>query len=160
MSVINTSPLIHLRLTLPGGLALLPRLAGEVIIPHEVGIELAAGLEKDDTRLHAQGVPGLVCRSAPVPLHPLLAAQLDTGEAAVIQTALNEGLGTVILDERKARRLAITMGLKVTGTLGLLLLAKQSGHLTSLRAAVDTLRSHGIWLDDELAARVISLAGE
>lgn len=66
----------------------------------------------------------------------------------------------MILDERKARRLAMTLGLKVTGTLGLLLVAKQSGLLTSLRAAVATLRSHGIWLNDELAASVISLAGE
>lgn len=93
MSVINTSPLIHLHLTLPGGLAMLPRLAGEVIIPHEVGAELAAGLDKDDTWLHTQGVPGFVCRQAPVTLHPLLAAQLDAGEAAVIQTALDEGIG-------------------------------------------------------------------
>ncbi len=160
MSVINASPLIHLSLTLPGGLAALPALAGEIVVPREVGEELAAGLDKDDTWLQAQGVQGIICRTSAVPLPPFLSSQLDTGEAAVIQTALNEGIPVVILDERKARRVAAMMGLRVTGTLGVLLLAKQSGMLPSMRIAIQALREHGIRLAEALAARAISAAGE
>ena len=160
MSVINASPLIHVSLVLPGGLAALPGLAGEIIVPREVGEELAAGMQKDDTWLQVQGVTGLTCRTESVPLHPLLASQLDRGEAAVIQTALDESIPTVILDERKARRLARAMGLKVTGTPGIVLLAKQRGVLPSVRAAIHALRQHGIWLEAALEMRVISLSGE
>ena len=93
-------------------------------------------------------------------LHPLLRAQLDAGEAAVIQTALDEGIATVILDERKARRIALAMGLSVTGTLGILAQAKLSGHLPSVRDAIQTLQQRGIWLDETVVAKVLSLAGE
>ena len=160
MTVINTSPAIHLHAVLPGGLAPLPRLIGEVIVPFEVGEELAAGVPRDDTWHQMQNVPRLTLRPSPVPLHPLLRAQLDAGEAAVIQTALDEGIATVILDERKARRSALAMGLSVTGTLGILVQAKLSGHLRSVRDAVETLRKRGIWLDETLVAKVLSLAGE
>lgn len=160
MTVINTSPAIHLHAVLPGGLALLPRLIGEVIVPFEVGTELAAGAGRDETWNRMQSVPGITLRRAPVPLHPLLRAQLDAGEAAVIQTALNEGIATVILDERKARRIALAMGLAVTGTLGILVQAKLAGHLSSVRDAIRTLKQRGIWLDEALLARALSLAGE
>ena len=160
MTVINTSPSIHLHAVLPGGLALLPRLIGEVVVPFEIGQELAAGIQRDDTWHRMQNVPGITLRSSPVRLHPLLRAQLDAGEAAVIQTALDEGIPTVILDERKARRIALAMGLSVTGTLGILVQAKLSGHLPSGRDAVQTLRQRGIWLDETLLAKVFTLAGE
>lgn len=42
----------------------------------------------------------------------------------------------VILDERKARRIALAMGLSVTGTLGILEQAKLSGHLPPVRDAI------------------------
>ena len=44
-----------------------------------------------------------------------------------------------ILDDLKARRIAQTLGLQVTGTLGILLQAKQTGLLPSVRAAISTL---------------------
>jgi predicted nucleic acid-binding protein len=42
-----------------------------------------------------------------VAVHPLLSAQIDMGEAAVIQTALDEAHDAVILDDLKARRIAL-----------------------------------------------------
>lgn len=49
MTVINTSPAIHLHAVLPGGLGSLAKLIGEVIVPWEVSQELAAGHAKDAT---------------------------------------------------------------------------------------------------------------
>lgn len=49
MTVINTSPAIHLHAVLPGGLGSLAGLIGEVIVPWEVGQELAAVHAKDAT---------------------------------------------------------------------------------------------------------------
>lgn len=39
-------------------------------------------------------------------LDPLLTLQLDAGEAAVIQTAVNHSIKTVLIDERKGRKIA------------------------------------------------------
>jgi predicted nucleic acid-binding protein len=54
-----------------------------------------------------------------------LTGTLDLGEATVIQTALQDGVVTVVLDDRKARRVARLAGLEVTGSLGVLVQAKR-----------------------------------
>ena len=82
------------------------------------------------------------------------------GEAAVIQTAMDEAHDAVILDDLKARRIALTLGLQVTGTLGILLQAKQSGLLPSLSAAITALEKRGMWIAPALVAKAIRLAGE
>ena len=107
-----------------------------------------------------QRAAGIVCRHAPRQLHPLLAAQIDSGEAAVIQTALDENVSTVILDDRKARRIAATLGIAVTGTLGILVQAKAAGILPSLRESITLLQSRGIWLDAALVRHALALACE
>ena len=160
MTVINTSPAIHLHAVLPGGLGSLPGLIGGVIVPWEVGQELAAGHAKDATWQEIQSLPGLLIRPKAISIHPLLATQIDLGEAAVIQTALDEAHDTVILDALKARRIALTLGLQVTGTLGILLQAKQTGLLPSVRAAIATLEKRGMWIAPALSATAIRLAGE
>ncbi|MBP6783911.1 MAG: DUF3368 domain-containing protein [Verrucomicrobiales bacterium] len=160
MTVINTSPAIHLHAVLPGGLGALPGVIGEIIVPLEVGQELAAGHAKDETWREIQSLPGIHHRTEAVAVHPLISAQIDLGEAAVIQTALSEALDAVILDDLKARRVALTLGLQVTGTLGILLLAKQIGLLPSVGTAINLLETRGMWIDSSLSARAIQLAGE
>jgi predicted nucleic acid-binding protein len=160
MTVISTSPAVHLHAALPGGLGSLAGLIGEVIVPWEVGQELAAGHAKDATWQEIQSLPGIDHRSQRVAVHPLLSAQIDMGEAAVIQTALDEAHDAVILDDLKARRIAQTLGLQVTGTLGILLQAKQSGLLPSERAVITIIEKRGMWIAPALATRAIELAGE
>jgi predicted nucleic acid-binding protein len=145
MTVINTSPAIHLHAVLPGGLGSLAGLIGGVIVPWEVGQELAAGHAKDATWQEIQSLPGIHHRSQRV---------------AVIQTALDEAHDAVILDDLKARRIAQTLGLQVTGTLGILLQAKHSGLLPSVRAVITILEKRGMWIAPALATRAIQLAGE
>ena len=160
MTVINTSPAIHLHAVLCGGLGSLPALIGDVVVPWEVSQELAAGDDKDDTWLQIQKRDGIIVRSAPLIVHPLLRAQIDLGEAAVIQTALEEAHDTVILDDLKARRIAAALGLHVTGTPGILVQAKLAGHLPSVRDAIVALDQRGMWIAPALVAKAIRLAGE
>lgn len=160
MTVINTSPAIHLHAVLPGGLGTLPRLIGNIIVPWEVGRELAAGHAKDATWREMQSLPDVILRATPVIVHPLLSSQIDTGEAAVIQTAMDEGRGAVILDDLKARRVAIMLGLKVTGTLGILLQAKHARLLPSVSAAIMTLEKRGMWIAPAVVEKALRLAGE
>ncbi|HWB04442.1 MAG TPA: DUF3368 domain-containing protein [Verrucomicrobiales bacterium] len=160
MTVINTSPAIHLHAVLDGGLGSLPALIGGIVIPWEVAQELVAGGDKDDTWLQIQGKNGIIVRPAPVIIHPLLGPQIDRGEAAVIQTALDEAHDTVILDDLKARRIAKLLGLNVTGTLGILVQAKRAGQLTSVRDTIAALDQRGMWIAPDVAAKAIQLAGE
>lgn len=78
MTVINTSPAIHLHDVLPGGLGSLSALIGEVIVPWEVRKELAAGHAKDATWQKIQLLPGILHRlpqSTPHRAHPPSVAQ-------------------------------------------------------------------------------------
>jgi predicted nucleic acid-binding protein len=47
----------------------------------------------------------------------------------------------VLLDERDARRAAKHLGLRVLGTVGILVWAKRGGKITSLRENLDKLKS-------------------
>jgi uncharacterized protein len=66
----------------------------------------------------------------------------------------------VVLDERKARRYAERLGLSLTGTLGLLLLAKESGLLDSVADGIARLREAGLFLSPALVQRTLEIAGE
>lgn len=53
------------------------------------------------------------------------------------------------------------MGLKVTGTLGILIAAKDRGLLPSVRPLLDALRADaGFWIGDALYGAVVAAAGE
>ncbi len=91
---------------------------------------------------------------------PLLAGELDLGEAAVIQLALDLPGATVVLDDLKARRIARRRSIPMTGSLGVLLHAKRRGKLDSVAEAIERIRRHGGWLADDVVERVLALAGE
>ena len=91
----------------------------------------------------------------------LLRAELDEGEAETIALAYEMSADVVLLDERDARRAAIRMGLKVLGTVGILLWGKKTGKLVSLREQLDALRFQGKFrISQRLYDRVLREAGE
>jgi predicted nucleic acid-binding protein len=89
-----------------------------------------------------------------------LLVDLDRGEAEVLALALEQQADLVILDERLARHHARRLGLPLTGTLGVLLRAKQQGLVPSVRILVDELQRSGIWLSARVVDEALSLAGE
>jgi hypothetical protein len=71
----------------------------------------------------------------------LLEDELDAGETEAIALASEVGADIVLMDERDARRSAKRMGLRVLGTIGLLIWAKQTGRIPSLRQVLDELQN-------------------
>ena len=147
--VTNTTPLIALA-TATGALDIFRALYDRVIVPFEVEEELrAAGAD-------AFGVAAfdragwLERRTAPVEVSPYLRNTLDRGEASVIQTALGEGIPLVCIDETVGRRVARLSGLALTGTVGILVKAKQEGYPISIAQALDRMRENGLWLSDRV----------
>lgn len=159
MIILNTSPVIHLTAAL-GDLKLLPSLYGRVLVPREVHQELEAGAHLDAAGPRLRAVPGVEIVTLSGGISRLLTGELDTGEAAVVQLALDLPTATVVLDDLKARRVARRSGIAVTGSLGVLLDAKRAGKLDSVTEAVERLRRHGAWLSDALVDRALALAGE
>jgi predicted nucleic acid-binding protein len=132
-----------------------------VHVPYEVGLEItakgAAGFAADlysaAAWLHKEAHPT-------AHVSPILQNSLDMGEAAVIQYALNRGIDTVCIDEAVGRRFARLSGLRLTGSLGILLKAKREGHPIVMEQAVARMRAKGVWLSDDLVSLVLKRAGE
>ena len=89
-----------------------------------------------------------------------LLSDLDRGEAEVIALAQELRADVVVIDERLARKYARRLNLKLTGTLGILLQAKQRGYVTAVKPLIERLVQGGIRLGDDVIAEALRLAGE
>jgi predicted nucleic acid-binding protein len=85
---------------------------------------------------------------------------LGQGEAEVIALGLENPGSLLVFDDSLARRIADLYGLKYTGTLGVLVKAKQSGYLSAVAPVINMLRSKGMWLSDKIISDVLRLSGE
>ena len=157
--VINTGPLLALIAAL-GDLAILDALYQRVVIPLEVSQEILIDNASRYGAAEFQNASYLDKRADPVAASDFLKNSLDRGEAAVIQTALREGIQTVCIDEPVGRRVARLHALRVTGSLGVLLRAKREGHGVLLSDAVKLMRTKGIRLSDWLVTLALKEAGE
>jgi predicted nucleic acid-binding protein len=90
----------------------------------------------------------------------VLLNSLDSGEAAVIQLALNENIQTVCIDEIVGRRLARLHGLTDTGLIGVFLRAWRAGYNITMRDALDRMSNRGFWLSDREGNFALAQAGE
>ncbi len=54
-----------------------------------------------------------------------------------------EPVEAILLDEKNARRVARRMGLPVLGTVGILIWAKQTGLIPTLKEQIDALQTQG-----------------
>lgn len=156
--VVNATPIIALSLI--GSIDLLRHLYVEVLIPPAVRLEVMEGGPDRAGMVELQQASWL--REIPLqnPLSAALLVDLDRGEAEVLVLALEQNADLVILDERLARRHAQRLGLPLTGTLGILLRAKQQGLLSSVRSKIDELQHGGIWLSTRVIEETLHLAGE
>jgi predicted nucleic acid-binding protein len=90
----------------------------------------------------------------------ILAAELDRGEAEAIALALQEKADWILIDERVGRRFAQRVGLKVKGTLRILLEGVRRGYIDDLQPLLDILVARGTWIAPATYAEVLKLAQE
>lgn len=147
----DTSPMTALLLAGRG--ELLTMLFDRVVIPPAVATELLCA--------HA-ALPAWLEAAAPrmIPA-TVLEAGLDAGETEAIALALELLPDTLLMDERLGRRLAQRHGLRVTGLLGLLVLAKNGGLVTSVVPLIRELQDKGnCWFGHQLLTEVCAAVGE
>ncbi|MEM4725061.1 MAG: DUF3368 domain-containing protein [Candidatus Hadarchaeum sp.] len=154
-AICNTSPLLYLYRI--GVLEWLSALFDEVWVPQAVVDELQEGQLRgyDVPVTHQLGWIRIVNPKA-MPSE-WLALDLGPGELAVLALALENPEYVVLIDDTLARRTAQSAGLKVWGTLRVLLEAKSHGLTEQLEPYVNRLQDAGMWMSEEIRQRILAL---
>jgi predicted nucleic acid-binding protein len=157
--VSNASPLINLARV--QRFDLLKHFYGRVTIPTAVYDEVVIrGQERDGSRdlRNAAWITGATPKDDLAV--SALAAQLDRGEASAIILARELDAELLLIDEIRGRRVAETLGVKITGTPGILARAKREGLIPNLRDEIARLQSQGTWIHPKLVQDILELVGE
>ncbi len=161
--VCDATPLIYL--TRLGRLGLLRQLHEAVLVPPAVGGEVAvrgSALPEGAAAQQAakEGWLRVESPQGRLTISPTDTEDLDPGETEAIQLAI-ENDALLAIDEIHGRDVALKLGVKITGTVGLLARARREGLLPSLRAELDRLRTETTFrLSDSVYRDAISSVGE
>ena len=143
-----------------GLLDLLRSLYGNVVIPEAVASELrtgkALGIELPD----APALEWIQVRAVRDELLSRVTTELGPGEREVIAARMEAQETLALLDDRLAREHARLLGVAISGTLGVLIRAKQLGQLAAVAPVLDRLDSLRFRLDPGTRVAVLRLAGE
>ena len=90
----------------------------------------------------------------------LLELEVDKGEASAIALSLELENALLIIDDWKARKLSEKLGLPYTGTFGVILRAKQSGKIPSIKPILDKIRQTNFRFDEAVFSQILFEAGE
>ena len=156
--VCNTSPLLYLHQI--GHLDLLRLLYERVKIPAAVHAELRDGAERGIDTPPLDQCPWIDVE--PVRDTTLLPVVIDlgAGEAEAIALALSFPDSLLILDDSLGRRIARLNRLTLTGTLGVLVKAKQAGLLPAVAPVIEALQRTTMYLTRDLISNVLRESGE
>lgn len=150
--VVNASPLIVFGKI--GQLDILTRLPMEIVVPQAVANEVVAGPENGAARLAIEdNVFHLV--ETEEPTSELAAWDLGSGETSVLSYALANPGWTAILDDGAARKCAVTFGIKVKGTLAIVILAQKRGLIPQAKHVLHTMQEVGMRLDEKTIRRAL-----
>ncbi len=130
-------------------LDILPQVFDTVFAPPAVAQEVRTSLDW----LRVQAVANRSVTMA-------LKTQMDEGEAEAIALALELENVLLILDDKKARRVAQQMGMKVIGTVGMLLRAKRQGVIAEVKPILLKLTEANFRITQGIIQEALRLSGE
>jgi len=90
----------------------------------------------------------------------ILELQIDKGESSAIALALEIKDSTLILDDFKARKVALRLGLTITGTIGIIIKAKLNGIIPSIKPLLNSIKSTNFRISPELELQALKQANE
>ncbi|MBS3028218.1 MAG: DUF3368 domain-containing protein [Dolichospermum sp. DET50] len=157
--VSNTTPFSELAKV--GRMNLLGDIFGKVIIPQEVYDEITTGTHPAVNAVKsANWIEVLSIRNSQQVSILQSETNLDLGECAAIILAEELGADRVLIDEWAARKVAKSRHLPVTGTVGILLIAKHQGLIESVKPVLDELMAQGKRISQQLYQEVLDMAKE
>lgn len=161
MIVVAHTPVL-LNLCRIGQVKLLTSLFREVVIPPEVAADFAR-LVSETPRYEGLSLPRWI-RQQPASAIPNLvrcARGLDPAAPEALALAAEIHAGAILVEKRRIHEVALQLGLRAIGVLGILSEAKTKGLLPRIAPALDELESKaGFKISPTLRARVLRAAGE
>lgn len=158
-AVCNTSPIILLAKI--RRLELLTQLYREVLIPSSVMGEIEVSPSEEAMQVRSLLQEGrFQIHEATNQALERIPADLGRGEREAIALALETKVDLVILDDQQGRRIACERGLVVTGTVGVLIEARERGLVSSVRHELDRLTEAGMWINEAFYHRILQELGE
>jgi predicted nucleic acid-binding protein len=158
--ICNATPLIAFAKI--GQLPLMKKVVGRVVIPRAVAEEItnytgdmAAGKINLPQESWIQ-VESLQSNEQMQLLLPIL----DKGEAEVIALALEKRARLVLIDELTGRKVAESLQLKVTGSVGLLIRAKERREIAAVKPYLEAMHEAGIYFSQRFINSVLRHTGE
>jgi hypothetical protein len=143
-------------------LSLLGAIFQRVIVPQAVYAETQSRSDLPDAlaiRAAVQSGSLSVVASAPERADLPVEIELGDGEAAAMALAAKFGYG-VLIDDSQGRAVAATLKLKVIGSVGVLVLARERGLIPALAPLLEALRASGYYLSQPLIQAALQRTGE
>lgn len=156
--VVNASPLIVLAKV--EQILLLKDLCEEMTIPSGVKEEIDEGPENDPARIGLKSDGKKWVRDVG-PINPVISAwDLGQGETEVLNWVYEHPGYEAILDDKAAKNCASSVHIKVHGTIGIILLAKQEGIIEKVSPILNRLPKVGFRIHPAILAAAIELVHE
>lgn len=133
-----------------GELDLLHKVFGEILITQEIADEY--GLTLPDWIF----VQNPINQNYP----KILEANIDKGEASAIALAVELADCLLIIDDLKGRNLAQALGIKITGTFGIIIEAKLSGRISSVKPYLSKIKQTDFYFSEKLEEQILVKANE
>lgn len=158
--VSDTSPITNLAAI--AQLNLLQQIYGAIVIPQAVYDELTKVGDPVPGTLEVQTLSWISVHSVHNQEQVTKFWQtIDLGEAEAIALALELEADRLLIDDAAGRAIALGVGLKITGVLGVLLIAKQRGFISAVQPLMDEVMERaGFRVGDLLYQSVLRTAGE
>jgi len=133
-----------------GELDLLHKVFGEILITQDVADEFGSNIPlwisiQNPTNKNYQKI---------------LEASVDKGEASAIALAVELVDCLLIIDDLKGRNLAQALGIEITGTLGVILQAKLSGKITSIKPLLEKIKQTDFHISSDLEKKILAKSKE
>jgi predicted nucleic acid-binding protein len=90
----------------------------------------------------------------------ILELQIDKGESSAIALVIEIPYSTLILDDFKARKIAQQLGLRITGTIGVIVKAKLTGKISSIKPYLDKIKKTNFRISSEIELQALKEANE
>lgn len=131
-------------------LDLLHKIFGEILITQDVADEYGSTL------------PNWISIRNPTDrkYQKILETSVDKGEASAIALAVELADCLLIIDDLKGRNLAQALGIKITGTFGLILEAKLSGKIESVKPILEKIKQTDFHFSKDIEKKILDKANE
>nr|WKN39433.1 DUF3368 domain-containing protein [Tunicatimonas sp. TK19036] len=93
-------------------------------------------------------------------IQQVLEQTLDVGEASAIALAFQFPNATLIIDDLKARKVGKGLKLKFTGTLGVIVKAKEKGVIKSIKPIIKKLTQTDFRISENVIKEILKRSGE